>query len=153
MMKPTFTIGSFAIIPDETGRVLLCHRRDRDAWNLPGGVVEHGESPWDAVTREVQEETGVHATVTRLLGVYSKPDKDEIVFSFLCRATGGRITPSDEADCIQSFHVEQLPNSLFEKQRQRIQDWIDSDAELHMREQRDMDGRQQANWRLSQARA
>ena len=44
-MKPTFTIGAFAIIPDDLGSVLLCHRCDIDVWNLPGGTVEHGASP------------------------------------------------------------------------------------------------------------
>ncbi len=29
----------------ERDRVLLCHRRDFDLWNLPGGRVEAGESP------------------------------------------------------------------------------------------------------------
>ena len=41
-----FTIGVFGIIIDDKDRVLLCHRRDFDLWNLPGGGVETGESPW-----------------------------------------------------------------------------------------------------------
>lgn len=134
-MKPTFSVGAFAIISDEAGRVLLCHRRDRDAWNLPGGVVEHGESPWCAVTREVLEETGLHSEVTALLGVYSKPDKNEIVFSFLCSKVGGRSSPSEEADRIEYFPVNQLPATLFGKQRQRIHDWVANGAEPHLREQ------------------
>jgi len=44
-----FTIGVFAIILDESRRVLLCHRRDFDLWNLPGGGLERGESPQDGV--------------------------------------------------------------------------------------------------------
>ena len=56
--NPTmFTIGVFGIITDERDRVLLCHRRDFDLWNLPGGRVEAGESPWSALVREVEEET------------------------------------------------------------------------------------------------
>ena len=35
-MKSQFTIGIFGIIFDEQKRVLLCHRRDYDLWNLPG---------------------------------------------------------------------------------------------------------------------
>lgn len=53
-----FSIGAFAIILDEQSRVLLCHRRDFDVWNLPGGGVENGELPTEAVIREVREETG-----------------------------------------------------------------------------------------------
>lgn len=40
-----FSIGAFAVIFDDRQRVLLCHRRDMDAWNLPGGGVESGELP------------------------------------------------------------------------------------------------------------
>ncbi|MEU2730019.1 NUDIX hydrolase [Streptomyces griseoviridis] len=38
-------------------------------WTLPGGGLEHGEDPYDAVRREVEEETGYLMDVTALLGV------------------------------------------------------------------------------------
>jgi ADP-ribose pyrophosphatase YjhB (NUDIX family) len=41
-------------------------------WTLPGGGVEHAEDPFDAVIREVAEETGCDAVVDRLLGVDSR---------------------------------------------------------------------------------
>jgi 8-oxo-dGTP pyrophosphatase MutT (NUDIX family) len=41
-IKDMFSIGAFAIIFDEDGRVLLCHRRDMDLWNLPGGGMDAG---------------------------------------------------------------------------------------------------------------
>jgi 8-oxo-dGTP pyrophosphatase MutT (NUDIX family) len=53
-----FRLGAFAVILDEAGDVLLCHRRDLDVWNLPGGRVEQGESPWQAAVRETREEVG-----------------------------------------------------------------------------------------------
>jgi hypothetical protein len=37
-----FTVGAFAIIVNTQQHVLLCHRRDMDRWNLPGGGVMHG---------------------------------------------------------------------------------------------------------------
>ncbi len=40
-------LGAFALLYDGEGRILLCHRRDADVWNLPGGQVEptfrHGQ--------------------------------------------------------------------------------------------------------------
>ena len=123
-MKPTFTVGVFAIVHDDDRRVLLCHRRDHDLWNLPGGVLEHGEAPWDGVIREVREETGLEVEVSRLAGVYSKPDANDLVFSFLCRRTGGDIALSDEADRIEFFRADELPPNTIPKQVERIADSI-----------------------------
>jgi 8-oxo-dGTP diphosphatase len=57
-------------------RLLLARYVSPDAterhWTLPGGRVEHGEDPYDAVVREVAEETGYAVEVTRLLGVDSR---------------------------------------------------------------------------------
>jgi 8-oxo-dGTP pyrophosphatase MutT (NUDIX family) len=39
-------------------------------WALPGGGVDHGESPRDGVVREVHEETGLRATSVRLVDVH-----------------------------------------------------------------------------------
>ena len=47
------------LIRDTTGRVLLCRLTYKQDWDLPGGVVEVGESPQLAVSREVSEELGL----------------------------------------------------------------------------------------------
>ena len=51
------TVGVFAAIFDERGRI-LCVRTNYalKGWTTPGGRVESGESPLDALTREVREE-------------------------------------------------------------------------------------------------
>src|SRR3989344_7059239 len=117
-----FKIGVFAIIIDDDGRVLLCHRRDYDLWNLPGGSLEKGEVPWDGVRREVMEEVGLHVDVERLSGVYAKPDKDEIVLSFVCKIVGGKMKATDEADRIEYFALENIPSNTSPKQVERISD-------------------------------
>ena len=47
------------LIRDTEGRVLLCRLTYKQDWDLPGGVVEVGESPHLAVAREVKEELGL----------------------------------------------------------------------------------------------
>jgi RimJ/RimL family protein N-acetyltransferase/8-oxo-dGTP pyrophosphatase MutT (NUDIX family) len=47
------------LVRDGDGRVLLCRLTYKADWDLPGGVVEVGESPQDAVGREVEEELGL----------------------------------------------------------------------------------------------
>ena len=128
-MRPTFTIWAFAIITDAEDRVLLCLRHDYDIWNLPGGGLESGESPWEGVVREVKEETGLEAEVTRLVGVYSKPDKDEIVFLFTCKVIWGEITLNDEAKDIQYFAHDALPKNTPPKQVERIDDYFSGQTE------------------------
>ena len=60
-------------------------------WNLPGGKVELGEAPWEAVIREVEEETGLIVRVERLLGVYAVPRKSDVVFDFPRSQKGGAL--------------------------------------------------------------
>lgn len=130
-----FKIGVFGIVTDERDRVLLCHRRDFDLWNLPGGGVEAGESPWDALVREIEEETGLEAAPVHLSGVYSKPDSHEIVFSFFCRVTGGAIRLTDEADRIEYFPLDRIPKNTVPKQVERIEDFFSDRTGTHYRVQ------------------
>ena len=119
-----FTIGAFGIIFDDRARVLLCHRRDMDAWNLPGGGVESGELPTEAVVREVREETGLEVVVERLVGVYGKVEKDEIVFAFGCRVVGGQLSTTEEADACAYFDIDGLPPNTLPKHVGRIHDAV-----------------------------
>ncbi|MCR4328425.1 MAG: NUDIX domain-containing protein [Patescibacteria group bacterium] len=121
-LQPQFVIAAFAVIFDEQKRVLLCHRRDYDLWNLPGGGMEHGESPWDCVVREAREETGLEVEIVKLAGVYGKPDRNQVAFSFVCKIVGGQIKTSNEMDRSEYFALENIPKNTTLKQVERIKD-------------------------------
>ena len=55
------------LIRDSEARVLLCQLTYKQDWDLPGGVVEVGESPQLAVAREVEEELGLELEAGALL--------------------------------------------------------------------------------------
>lgn len=55
------------LVRDEAGRVLCCQLTYKQDWDLPGGVVEVGESPQVAVGREVLEELALTVPAGRLL--------------------------------------------------------------------------------------
>jgi 8-oxo-dGTP diphosphatase len=63
-------VGAYALVPD-TGGLLLTRYAGSGRWSLPGGGIDHGEQPIDAVHREVREETGLTLADARLAAVDS----------------------------------------------------------------------------------
>ena len=116
----------------------------------PWGRVESGELPTEAVVRETREETGLAVTVERLVGVYGKEVKDELVFAFLCRVVGGELGLSDETDAREFFDVDAIPHNTSPKQVERIRHAIeDGQQPVFCRQSgpttRELVGRWQAN--------
>src|SRR5690606_16194366 len=66
-------VAAYAVV-ERRGKLLLTHwrRGHLHGWTLPGGGLEAGEDPKDAVVREVFEETGLEARVGKLIGVDSR---------------------------------------------------------------------------------
>jgi 8-oxo-dGTP diphosphatase len=128
IMMPTVT----AIICNEQSHILLQQRSDNGNWNLPGGIIEPGEEPADAIIREVFEETGLSVIPERISGVYGGtanvgqfPNGDQyamINITFVCRITGGELDQAnDESLALAFFPQNQLPESVPAKHRIRIE--------------------------------
>jgi 8-oxo-dGTP pyrophosphatase MutT (NUDIX family) len=87
---------------DCQGRALFVEPSYKPNWEIPGGVVEADESPWDAAVREVWEELGVRWQLGRLLVVdYVLPQgtrSEGVVFVF----DGGVLEQSDVDDFVFS---------------------------------------------------
>ena len=63
---PRLRAAAGALLRDREGRVLVVHPVYKDEWDIPGGMIEAGESPTDALLRELQEELGIAPPVGRL---------------------------------------------------------------------------------------
>lgn len=57
-----------AVLSDEAGRIALMYAKQRDYYKLPGGGVDSSENLNDALNRELLEEVGAKASITRELG-------------------------------------------------------------------------------------
>ncbi|MCZ6464878.1 MAG: NUDIX domain-containing protein [Proteobacteria bacterium] len=111
-----------AVIRSDRG-VLLCVRSDLWGWELPGGAPEPGETPEQAVVREVREETGLDVAIERHVGDYIRTGfRPHTAVIFACRVTGGTLGTSSENRAVAWFHPGELPETLFPWYRAPIED-------------------------------
>jgi 8-oxo-dGTP diphosphatase len=107
--------------------LLLVRKTYVNGWDIPGGYVDHGESPAAACRREVREELNLDRTPVRLLvndWAPSEQEGDKILYVFSCGELGAdesRIKlDSDELDrwewvpvhCIGEYVIPRLARRL-----------------------------------------
>jgi len=102
------------------GRVLLVHRSPNkraypDVWDLPGGLIEAGESELGALTRELHEELDVQIatrSASHLCRLAAGPAEEPALLSaWLVRdwqGTPANLAP-EEHDDIRWFDIDELP--------------------------------------------
>ena len=87
-VTPSFTVGANCVIERDDGAILLVRQVYRSRWGLPGGLLERGESPADAVVREVAEEVGLTVEVVGEPAVVVAPDARRVDVVFRARPRG-----------------------------------------------------------------
>ena len=111
IIRPLFQVFAAGVIFNQDNRILLVKSTYQrfHPWGLPGGSLDYGESPEDAVKREVLEETGLIVEIKRLLLVKTwSPDR--VGMYYLCEITGGEIHPTDEVSETDFFSLNDLPD-------------------------------------------
>jgi mutator protein MutT len=110
--RPTRAAGA-AILDDDGRRVLLIQENyDRRRWGFPGGALELGETPEEAVVREVREETGVEVRVEAHVGSYSVANSSLVVYLFRCAILVGApaVPDGDEIAEVGWWPIDALPS-------------------------------------------
>jgi ADP-ribose pyrophosphatase YjhB (NUDIX family) len=130
---PRKRMGSGVLLTDAAGRVLLVEPTYKDHWEVPGGVVEADESPYDAAVRELKEELGLLVTPGRLLvvdWVPPRPGRTEgVMFIYSGGVLGADqersiVLPADElrswAWCTEAEADERLSDLLARRVRAAV---------------------------------
>ena len=129
---PRFAVTAGAIVTDSRGRVLLLKHRFRpgSGWGLPGGFIEHGEQPGEALRRELREEIGLEVEQLKLFTVraFKKPKQVEIVF--MAHAPGSPVGLSFEIQEAGWFLPGEFPKELPPDQTELIRRALNDGASL-----------------------
>ena len=134
--KPTAS----GLVVDDRGRILLARRAiepDHGKWDLPGGFLDEGEDPRDALRRELLEETSLEVEPTRFFDVvvdrYGDGDDAQHTLNlyWVCRVLDGEPTPADDVAELRWFGRGELPPSdelAFRNNAAVLSRWRDEDA-------------------------
>jgi ADP-ribose pyrophosphatase YjhB (NUDIX family) len=127
-------VGCSVAAFDDEGRVVLIRRADNGRWALPGGYAEVGSPPSVNALRELHEETGFHAKLERLVGVYDNKSLGGVspyqfyICCFRARITGGDATPSSETPEVVLAEPGEIPENMSLLQRTMLADSLPREA-------------------------
>lgn len=118
------TIEVVAAVIIERSRVFVTQRgygEFKDGWEFPGGKIEQGESPQQALVREIDEELGIAVKVGELIGTinYDYPQFHLIMHCYQCGIESGDIVLK-EHEAARWVSVEALDEM----------DWLPADREI-----------------------
>ena len=104
-MDRRFFVAVKALLFDQD-KFLLVKRSDKARgehhyWELPGGRMEFGETPENALQRELMEETGLSANILcplQTLSFFREEETQIVGITFLCKAESNKVRLSNEHD-------------------------------------------------------
>ena len=110
--QPKFTVSVAAVIINENREVLLLDHvlRPSSGWGIPGGFLERGEQPVDAVRRELYEETGIELKNLELFQMRAIGGHVEILFR--AEAVGTAVVKTFEINAVGWFKADEIPENL-----------------------------------------
>lgn len=110
-IAPMKTINVVAAVIIDDNRIFATQRgygQWKDWWEFPGGKIESGESPEEALRREIREELATEIIVGDLLTTveYDYPDFHLSMQCFLCKTASGNLTLLEHEDARWLTKVE-----------------------------------------------
>ena len=114
---------------ERDGEYLILRRNEEPfagEWDLPGGFVEMGEDPAQAVVREVLEETGLNVSPIEIIGAftsaYGSTGRHTVDVAYLCRLDGGdfELDLGEKSDATWAS-LGEMPKLAFAGERQALE--------------------------------
>jgi len=114
--QPLVGVGAVIFRGEEVLLVRRGQEPARDAWSLPGGLVELGESLAAALRREVMEETGLIINILGITAVLDRIYRDDagaipyhyVLVDFLCDYESGDLTPASDITAARFVSLSEL---------------------------------------------
>ena len=118
-----FTFSVAAVITDRAGRVLLLEHflRPASGWGIPGGFVEHGEQPAEAIRRELREETALELENLSLVRVRTLHRHVEMLFRAEVAEPDRARVASREIKALGWFAVGEMPPEMSPVQKATVE--------------------------------
>jgi len=109
-MNPVAVVAAVLV---HDGRLLIAQRKKNAnqalKWEFPGGKIERGETPEQALARELQEELGIRTETGRIFDakIFEYPEKTVLLLFYISRLTGGEASAID-ANAFRWVYPEEL---------------------------------------------
>lgn len=120
LTQKTFTVSVGAIVTNEEGKVLLLDHvlRPASGWGMPGGFINKGEQPAEAVKREICEEIGLEIENVEIVRARTFARHVEILFR--AKARGEGTVKSLEIKEVKWFAPDEMPQEMSRAQKEII---------------------------------
>lgn len=123
------TVGVRAIVVRNKSEILLVKHTYRDGWHTPGGGIESGETPLEAISRELFEEVGITIKAKPMLfSVYLNKWQglDDYPILYIVHHFEEGQSNSPEIDQKRWFSVSELPDDITDNTRTRLNEYFNS---------------------------
>ena len=117
--------------------LLVQELSENGAWAMPGGFVDIGDTPSEAVERETFEETGYEIKATKIVATVNRNSLPNVPAQwaeiwyvvFLCELVGGEARPSIETGESRFFPLDALPPHSFRRSHPQLIEWVKAHVE------------------------
>lgn len=115
-----FTVSVGAVVLNEKGEILLLDHvfRPASGWGIPGGFIDSGEQPHEAIQRELLEETGLELENIEMMRVRTIYRHIEIIFR--AEGKGKAEVKSSEIKSLNWFTIDEMPKDMHKGQKEII---------------------------------